>query len=204
MKVTYTQNRFEIDGVPVINPGVLPITAYVNSVLNLGSLVHNETQNVINDGDSFPLPDNIIAEKVNLKHSKYTDAELEGDRIPIGEIICALNKAYRLKLKEPLVDTGSKESIDIEAIVKSVSYNVELQSGETMSKTKEDILDANGFDFAAFEYENEYSAKNLLIAMEEHSSQQLSEYKEKLKAAVDQMYVGPIGRNIKRLIDKDL
>lgn len=38
-------------------------------------------------------------------------------------------------------------------------------------RTKEQILDRNGFDFKAFEFENEYSAKNLLRAMDEYSEQ---------------------------------
>ena len=42
------------------------------------------------------------------------------------------------------------------------------------SKTKEEILDKNGFDFDAFKFENEYSAKNLLIAMDEYSEQNCS------------------------------
>ena len=36
--------------------------------------------------------------------------------------------------------------------------------------TAEEVLDRNGFDFAAFEFENEHSAKNLLSAMEEYAS----------------------------------
>lgn len=36
-------------------------------------------------------------------------------------------------------------------------------------KTAEHILDVNGFDFEAFKYENEYSAKNLLLAMKEYA-----------------------------------
>lgn len=38
--------------------------------------------------------------------------------------------------------------------------------------TKEKILDINGFDFDAFKYENEYSAKNLLLAMKEYAQQE--------------------------------
>ncbi|MCK9429831.1 MAG: hypothetical protein M0R17_07485 [Candidatus Omnitrophica bacterium] len=38
-------------------------------------------------------------------------------------------------------------------------------------RTKEQILDRNGFDFEAFKFENEYSAKNLLLAMDEYSEQ---------------------------------
>lgn len=38
-------------------------------------------------------------------------------------------------------------------------------------KTKEEILESNGFDFEAFKLENEYSAKNLLLAMEQYSEQ---------------------------------
>jgi hypothetical protein len=38
-------------------------------------------------------------------------------------------------------------------------------------KTKEQILDKNGFDFEAFKFENEHSARNLLLAMDEYSEQ---------------------------------
>jgi len=38
-------------------------------------------------------------------------------------------------------------------------------------RTKEQILTRNGFDFEAFKFENEYSAKNILLAMEEYSEQ---------------------------------
>lgn len=36
-----------------------------------------------------------------------------------------------------------------------------------MIPDKEKILDRNGFDFEAFKYENEYSAKNLLIGIDD-------------------------------------
>ena len=38
-------------------------------------------------------------------------------------------------------------------------------------ETKEQILYRNGFDFEYFKLENEYSAKNLLLAMDEYSEQ---------------------------------
>ena len=38
-------------------------------------------------------------------------------------------------------------------------------------KTARQTLDVNGFDFDAFEFENEYSAKNILSAMEEYANQ---------------------------------
>ena len=37
--------------------------------------------------------------------------------------------------------------------------------------TKEEILDKEGFDFDAFQYDNEYSAKAILKAMEEYANQ---------------------------------
>jgi hypothetical protein len=43
-----------------------------------------------------------------------------------------------------------------------------VKSAELKNRTKEQILDRNGFDFDAFKFENEYSAKNLLNAMEEY------------------------------------
>lgn len=45
-----------------------------------------------------------------------------------------------------------------------------------MDFTKQQILDRNGFDFDAFEYENEYSAKNLLTAMDEYAEQEAKAY----------------------------
>jgi hypothetical protein len=45
-------------------------------------------------------------------------------------------------------------------------------------KTKQQFLDRNGFDFAAFEYENEYSAKNILLAMDEYAKNQSIEFSE--------------------------
>ena len=52
-------------------------------------------------------------------------------------------------------------------------------------KTKEKILDINGFDFDAFKYENEFSAKNLLKSMDEYALEVVKAYdlwikKEKL------------------------
>jgi hypothetical protein len=50
--------------------------------------------------------------------------------------------------------------------------------------TKEKIistLDKNGFDFAAFEYENEYSAKNLLIAINELMEEDRGQGDEKIE-----------------------
>lgn len=42
--------------------------------------------------------------------------------------------------------------------------------------TKEAVLEKNGFDFESFEIENEYSAKNLLSAMEEYAQDKLKEH----------------------------
>lgn len=42
-------------------------------------------------------------------------------------------------------------------------------------KTKEQILDRNGFDFEAFKFENEYSADNILSAMEEYADQKVEQ-----------------------------
>lgn len=38
-------------------------------------------------------------------------------------------------------------------------------------RTKEEILERNGFDFESFKFENQYSAKNILLAMDEYSEQ---------------------------------
>jgi len=45
-----------------------------------------------------------------------------------------------------------------------------------MDLTKQQILDRNGFDFDAFQFENEHSAKNLLIAMDEYAEQKSKDY----------------------------
>ena len=49
---------------------------------------------------------------------------------------------------------------------------------KTSEPTKEEILEKNGFDFDQFEIDNEYSAKNLLSAMQEFAE---AFHKEKLK-----------------------
>lgn len=38
-------------------------------------------------------------------------------------------------------------------------------------RTPEQVLDMNGFDFEQFKYENEYSGKNLLLAMKEYAKE---------------------------------
>lgn len=90
MKVTYTQNRFEIDGVEIINPEVLKLIPSEQP-----GFIQHEIGHF-----SFSLPDNIIAEKVYIEPDESIHCNRGVDR-------------YRLKLKEPLVDTGSKESQDI-------------------------------------------------------------------------------------------
>jgi len=49
----------------------------------------------------------------------------------------------------------------------------------TQTMTKEQILDRNGFDFDAFQLENEYSAKAILKSMSEWEQQQLSAERER-------------------------
>lgn len=44
-----------------------------------------------------------------------------------------------------------------------------------MTPTARELLDKNGFDFDAFEYENEFSAKAILAAMEEHANNKAEE-----------------------------
>lgn len=46
------------------------------------------------------------------------------------------------------------------------------------NKTKEQFLCDNGFDFDQFKLENEYSAKNLLIAMDEYSEYNCNQLSE--------------------------
>lgn len=113
MKVTYTQNRFEIDGVEIINPEVLG-NVCIDSltdlwVISLPDFTHRDLQN----GDSFDLLENIIAE---MWHNDKTGKPI-----------------YRLKLKEPLVDTGSKINGDVAAynhaiddVIKELQISVEF------------------------------------------------------------------------------
>lgn len=155
MKVTYTKNRFEIDGVQIINPELLPITTYVNYVLNLGSsLVHNETQNVINEGDSFSLPDNIIAEKVYIEPDDSIHCNRGVDR-------------YRLKLKELLVDTGSKETQEQILIPDGSKWGITLEQVDSKlnyDKIKE-VNDALGEPgIGSFRIvENQFLADDMII-----------------------------------------
>lgn len=60
-----------------------------------------------------------------------------------------------------------KESLTVEPMTPQVAPQVAPQD---KPMTAEEVLDRNGFDFAAFEFENEHSAKNLLSAMEEYAS----------------------------------
>jgi hypothetical protein len=45
-------------------------------------------------------------------------------------------------------------------------------------QTKREIIEKNGFDFDLFELQNEYDAKNLLLAMDEHAQQTLQAFVE--------------------------
>lgn len=56
-----------------------------------------------------------------------------------------------------------------------------------MSNEKEKILDRNGFEFEAFKFENEYSAKNLLLAMQEYADQQTSDLQKRIKELEDEL-----------------
>jgi len=55
----------------------------------------------------------------------------------------------------------------------------------TQTMTKEQILDRNGFDFDAFQLENEYSAKAILKSMSEWEQQQLSAERERAGKLVE-------------------
>jgi hypothetical protein len=43
-------------------------------------------------------------------------------------------------------------------------------------QTKREIIEKNGFDFDLFELQNEHSAKNLLLAMDEYAQQTLQAF----------------------------
>jgi len=43
-------------------------------------------------------------------------------------------------------------------------------------ETKRELIEKNGFDFEGFELENEHSAKNLLLAMDEYAGQRLQQF----------------------------
>lgn len=60
---------------------------------------------------------------------------------------------------------------DYKAMNEELNPSPYLGDVNTKIRTKEEILARNGFDFEAFKLENEYSAKNLLLAMEEYSEQ---------------------------------
>ena len=55
--------------------------------------------------------------------------------------------------------------------------------------TKEQILDRNGFDFDAFKYENEYSAKAILTAMDELVSQEVAKERERAGKLVEALKI---------------
>ena len=55
-----------------------------------------------------------------------------------------------------------------------------------MDLTKQEILDKNGFDFERFEFENEYSVKNLLTSMDEYAEQEAKAYASWLSNTVIQ------------------
>jgi hypothetical protein len=58
-----------------------------------------------------------------------------------------------------------------------------------MNKTKEEIIEfieSHGMDFTDFEIDNEYSAKNLLNAMEEYGNQRFKEGFESFRGKVEE------------------
>ena len=66
------------------------------------------------------------------------------------------------------IETSVNEFADI--VSKGVDNVIVDEPAIEKPITAEEVLDRNGFDFAAFEFENEHSAKNLLSAMEEYAS----------------------------------
>lgn len=172
MKVTYTQNRFEIDGVEIINP----------KVMNLDFEEQYESAHYLKDGDSFSLPENIIAEKVTQVlniHNEWVESIYEFD--VVGP---AIKEVYHLKLKEPLVDTGSKDKPLRE------HFEVETDAGDALRVF--DYIDALEKYVVWLEhsqkeaYEDGYDAA---FAMEAYSSLKLSEYKQKLKAEIEKQMI---------------
>ena len=55
-----------------------------------------------------------------------------------------------------------------------------------MDFTKQEMLNKNGFDFEHFEFENEYSVKNLLASMDEYAEQEAKAYASWLSNTVIQ------------------
>lgn len=88
MKVLHDKGIFSIDGITVINPELLNLK---HSRLSKSHYIRPQTDEMIlKDDDSFDLPENIIA-------------ELECQHKGIHNTTCIHH--YRLKLKEPLVDS---------------------------------------------------------------------------------------------------
>lgn len=97
MKLLYNSGVFSIEGITVINPEVLQ--------LSLHEWHTNDQPERIKDGESFDLPDNIIAE---MEYEKYdgegrwlhcTKTQFE----MMDSSYISKREVYRLKLKEPLV-----------------------------------------------------------------------------------------------------
>ena len=56
-------------------------------------------------------------------------------------------------------------------------HNVKgIEVGELKSWGMEDILEDNGFDFEKFKLESEYSAKNILLAMQAYADQEAKRF----------------------------
>jgi hypothetical protein len=68
-----------------------------------------------------------------------------------------------------------------------------MSTDNTAEEQKRLLLEKEGFDFNAFEYENEYSAKAILKAMEAYATQKMGAYKapvglkEYLQSEVDRL-----------------
>lgn len=58
-----------------------------------------------------------------------------------------------------------------DALSYAKQFEKEKPSESAEEKTLEEIFEENGFDFVAFELENEYSAKNLLKSIKEYANQ---------------------------------
>ena len=91
MKVLHDKGIFSIEGITVINPLLLPNVYYKDNLLHIDG---------VEPGEPFDLPENIIAELDEI------DTVEDGG----GCYVAGSKTVYRLKLKEPLVDTGSKET----------------------------------------------------------------------------------------------
>ncbi len=96
----------------IVNPQVLPVSFYHNSVLGLGRLSHNETHEPIDDGQTFDLPDGCGFEEVIGYMDDYSS----------GKEVCYQMKSIRLIPEKPVQREESQKAMWID-VFKLVDTN---------------------------------------------------------------------------------